>query len=182
MNRLIEKYGIVAVICVIAMIILAAFKAFGIDLYQKAYYEQFKNAQDMQSDIKRLGQQGKYPFFVGNRCIKLTLGYQGTDGRKGFSREDALSFVEAYEYKLDGSQEIMEKVDKSRIKVYPFDDETESTRKMVDVENTGKYAVRYCVEGESGLKSDMIMMVLVDILPEGMEYKESEGVENESSG
>ena len=172
----------VAVVCATVMIILGAFKVFRIDLYQKAYYEQPKNAEDMQLDIKRLGEQGKYPFFVGSRCITLTLGYQGADGKKGFGREDALSFVEAYEYKLDGGQEIIEKVDKNRIKVYPFDDETGSICKMVDVENTGKYAVRYCVEGECGLKSDMIMMVLVDILPKGMEYRESEGVENESSG
>ena len=52
---------------------------------------------------------------------------------------------------------------------------------FVNVNDTGKYSVRYSVEGESGLKSDMIMLVLVDILPEGMEYRESAGAENEGS-
>lgn len=182
MNRLVEKYGRVAAVCIVAAVIMLGMGTFGEKLYKKVYYEQPETAENIAADMRALGEQQKYPFFCGSRYITLTLGYKGEDGIEGFSREDALSFVEAYEYKSEGAQEILEKIDKSRIEVYPFDDETDSIREFVNVNDTGKYSVRYSVEGESGLKSDMIMLVLVDILPEGMEYRESAGAENEGSG
>ena len=180
MKRLVEKYGSVVVVCIVAAIILLGIGTFGEELYGKVRCEQPKTAENIAADMRGLGEQKKYPFFCGSQYITLTLGYQGEDGIEGFSREDALSFVEAYEYRLEGEQEVLEKIDKSKIEIYPFDDTTESIREFVNVNNTGKYSVRYSVEGESGLKSDMVMLVLVDILPEGMEYRESVGAENES--
>ncbi len=180
MNRLVEKYGRVAVICIAAAVVFLAFESMGMKLYQKNYYQQPENAENVDESMRLLGEQRKYPFFSGSRYITLTLGYRGIDGSEGFSREDALSFVEAYEYKTDASQEVIEKIDKNRIKVYPFDDENQSIRELVNVNKTGKYSVRYSVEGASGLKADMTMLVLVDILPDGVEYKESAGVANES--
>lgn len=181
MNRLVEKYGRVAGVCIVAAIILLGLGTFGKKLYNKVYYEQAETAENIAADMRTLGEQKKYPFFCGSKYITLTLGYKGEDGIEGFSREDALSFVEAYEYKSEGEREIFQKIDKSRIKVFPFDDEKDSIREFVNVNDTGMYSVRYSVEGESGLKSDMIMMVLVDILPEGMEYRESAGADHESS-
>lgn len=182
MNRLVEKYGQVVIVCSVAAVVFLIFGGIGMKLYEKVYYQQPENAEDIDAKLRMLAQQKKYPFFCGSRYITLTLGYKGTDGAEGFSREDALSLVEAYEYKLVNGEETLEKIDKNKIKVYPFDDETKSIRQFADVKNTGKYSVRYSVEGESGLKSEMVMLVLVDILPEGMECKESVGVENESSG
>ena len=181
MNRLVEKYGRIVVVCSAAAVVFLSFGRIGLKLYEKVFYKQPENAKEIAADIKRLAEQKKYPFFCGSRYITLTLGYKGIDETEGFSREDALSLVEAYEYKLVDGQEVIEKIDKSKIKIYPFDDEVSSIRQFVDVKNTGKYSVRYSVEGESGLKSDMVMLVLVDILPEGMEYKESAGAENEGS-
>lgn len=181
MNRLVEKYGRIVIVCSVAAVVFLIFGGIGMRLYEKVSYQQPENAEDIDTDLRLLAAQKKYPFFCGNKYITLTLGYKGIDGTEGFSREDALSFVEAYEYKLVNGQEVVEKIDKNKIKIYPFDDEVQSIRQFVDVKNTGKYSVRYSVEGESGLKSDMVMLVLVDILPEGMEYKESVGDENESS-
>lgn len=180
MNRLVEKYGRVVVICTVAAVVFLIFGSIGMKLYQKNYYQQPGNAENVDEGMLVLGEQRKYPFFDGSRYITLTLGYHGIDGKEGFSREDALSFVEAYEYTIDSSQEVIKRIDKSRIKVYPFDDEGQSIREFVNANKTGKYSVRYSVEGESGLKSDMTMLVLVDVLPDGIEYKESAGVTNES--
>ncbi len=180
MNRFVEKYGRVVIACSVAGIVFVILGVIGMKLYEMVSYQQPENAEEIDTDMRLLAEQKKYPFFCGSRYITLTLDYKGTDGIEGFSREDALSFVEAYEYKLDNGQEVVKKVEKDRIKIYPFDDETHSTRKFVDVKNTGKYSVRYSVEGESGLKSDMVMLILVDILPEGVECKESVGGENES--
>ncbi len=180
MNRLVEKYGRIIIVCSVAAVVFLIFGEIGMKLYEKMSDQQPENAEEIDTDMRLLAEQKKYPFFCGSRYITLTLGYKGTDKVEGFSREDALSFVEAYEYNLVNGQEVIEKIDKNKIKIYPFDDETHSIREFVDVKNTGKYSVRYSVEGESGLKSDMVMLVLVDILPEGMECKESVGAENES--
>ena len=182
MKRLIEQYGRVAAACAVAIVILPGLEIFGQKLHKKVNYEQPKTVGNVTVQMRSLSEQGKYPFFSGSRYITLNLGYKGEDGIEGFSREDALSFVEAYEYEEEGKEEVLKKIDKGKIKVYPFDDATERIREFVDVTNTGKYSVRYSVEGESGLKADMVMLVLVDILPEGVECRESVGEEHESSG
>lgn len=180
MNRIIEKYGRVAVVCTVAAIMFSVFGGIGMQLYKKTYYSKPENAGNVDENMRLLAAQKRYPFFTGSRYITLTLGYQGIDGQEGFSKEDALSFIEAYEYETNGLEGKVKGIDKNRIKVYPFDDENKNNREFVNVNKTGKYSIRYCVEGESGLKADMTMLVLVDILPQGMEYTESAGVANES--
>lgn len=176
MNRLVEKYGRVVMICLVSVIVFGTIGTFGVKLYQKSYYAERGNANDLGEDIKALGEQGKHPFFVGSNYITITLDYKGSDGEEGFSREDALSLVEAYEFKQKDGQEVVEKMDKEKIKIYPFDNTQQQIRDFVDVKNTGKYSVRYSVEGESGLKADMTMLVLVDILPEGMECRKGKEI------
>lgn len=171
MNRLVEKYGRIVVICLVSAIVFGILGTFGAKLYKKSYYVEGGNANDLGEEIKVLGEQRKYPFFVGSNYITIAVDYKGSDGEEGFSREDALSLVEAYEFKQKDGQEVVEQMDKKQIKIYPFDNTEQQIRDFVDVKNTGKYSVRYSVEGESGLKADMTMMILVDILPEGMEYR-----------
>ena len=171
MNQLVEKYGRVVIICMVSGIVLGVLGIFGTKLYQKSYYAERVNANDLGEDIKVLGEQGKHPFFVGSNYITIAVDYKGSDGEEGFSREDALSLVEAYEFKQKDGQEVVEQMDKKQIKIYPFDKTEQHIRDFVDVKNTGKYSVRYSVEGECGFKADMTMMFLVDILPEGMEYR-----------
>lgn len=181
MNRLIEKFGRIVVICMISGIVLGVFGIFGMKLYEKSEYSERGSAGDFDKSIKVLGEQKKYPFFVGSNYITIAVNYKGVDGEVGFSREDALALVDAYEFKtIDGKEEV-EKMDKQKIKIYPFDNLQKQIRDFVDVKTTGKYSVRYSVEGESGLKSYMTMLVLVDILPEGMECREGKGEQNESS-
>ncbi|MBQ4530628.1 MAG: hypothetical protein IJA36_08495 [Lachnospiraceae bacterium] len=172
MNQLVEKYGRVVIICMVSGIVLGVLGIFGTKLYQKSYYAEGGNANDLGEEIKVLGEQGKHPFFVGSNHITIAVDYKGSDGEEGFSREDALSLVEAYEFKQKDGQEVVEKMDKGKIKIYPYDNTQQQIRDFVDVKNTGKYSVRYSVEGESGLKADMTMLVLVDVLPEGMECRE----------
>lgn len=171
MNRLIEKYGRVVVICVVSGIVFGVLGNFGVKLYKKSHYPEGGTADDLEKDIKVLGEQKKYPFFVGSNYITISVGYKGIDGEEGFSREDALALIDAYEFKRKDGQEVVEQMDKSKIRIYPFDNTRQQIRDFVDVKNTGKYSVRYSVEGESGLKADMTMLVLVDILPEGMECR-----------
>ena len=180
MKRLIGIYGkVLLTSCIVAMV-FGAFSIFEAKLEKNSYYEEKEGADNINVHMRSLGEQKKYPFFVGSQCITLNLGYQGKDKEPGFSREDALDFVEAYEYKFQNQEEVLEKIEKEKIKIYPFDAGMESERQFVDVTNTGKYTVKYAVEGKSGLKTEMTMVVLVDILPEGMEYRESEGDGNES--
>lgn len=175
MNRLIGTYGKVLLTCIIVGIVVVAFGVFGKKLYDTSQYKQGESADNLKDDIRILAEQKKYPFFVGSQCITLSVGYKGKDGQQGFSREDALDLVEAYEYVMEGDKAALKKMDKTKIKVYPFDDSVESQREFVDVSNTGRYTIKYAVEGESGLQTEMTMLILVDILPEGMECKESAG-------
>lgn len=180
MKRLIGIYGKVLLTSCIVAVVFGAFVVFGQRLEKNAAYEAKESADNFSENIRSLGERKKYPFFVGSRCITLNLGYKGKDGERGFSREDALELVEAYEYKVENQKEVLRKMEKECIKIYPFDDVTENLREFVDVNNTGKYTVKYVVEGETGLKTEMTMLVLVDILPEGMEMNESVGEKNES--
>lgn len=181
MNRLIGTYGKVLLICMIVGIIIGSFGVFGTKLYDISQYQEGESADNLKDDIRILAEQKKYPFFVGSQCITLSMGYKGKDGQEGFSREDALELVEAYEYVLNEDKVILKNMDKTKIKVYPFDNPKESQREVVDVSNTGKYTIKYAVEGESGLKTEMTMLILVDILPDGIEYKESAGGQNKGS-
>ena len=182
MRRLIGVYGKVVLTSFIVIVVFGVFVLFSEKLERKSSYEPKDTAGNISEDIRYLGEQKKHPFFVGSTCITLNLGYKGKDGEIGFSRYDALGLVEAYEYKISNQKEVLEKIEKEKIKIYPFDGTAEDDRKFVDVNNTGKYTVKYAVEGENGLKTEMTMLVLVDILPEGMEYRESAGGENENSG
>ena len=171
MNRLVEKYGRVVIICLVSGIVFGVLGVFGGKLYKKSHFAEGGKAGDFEKEMKVLGEQKKYPFFIGSNYITISIDYKGIDGKEGFSREDALALVDAYEFKQNDGQEVIKNMDKSKIKIYPFDNTQQQIRNFVDVKNTGKYSVRYSVEGESGLKADMTMLVLVDILPEGMECR-----------
>ena len=63
MNQLVEKYGRVVIICMVSGIVLGVLGIFGTKLYQKSYYAEGGNANDLGEEIKVLGEQGKHPFF-----------------------------------------------------------------------------------------------------------------------
>ncbi|MDE6313254.1 MAG: hypothetical protein K2M46_06470 [Lachnospiraceae bacterium] len=180
MNREIGSYGKIMLTCIVAGVVATVFFGIGRQVYEKSKYSAKETAENISEDMRMLAAEGKYPFFVGSQYLTITRNYQGSDGLLGFSREDALSFVKAYEYIKEDGQEQVKEISQEKIRVYPFDDESTLEKTLLDVSTTGKYTVRYSVEGESGLKADMVMLVLVDILPEGQEYWES-GAENESS-
>lgn len=174
MKRGIWGYGKVVLACLMAGITTVVFFGLGQQVYEQTEREMEESADNIPEDMRTLAAEKKYPFFVGSSYVTINRNYQGSDGVIGFSREDALSFVKAYEYvKVDGKDQLRE-IARERIGVYPFDSATQEER--VDVTSTGKHTIRYWVEGESGLKAEMIMMVLVDILPEGEEYRKSEVV------
>lgn len=180
MKRQIGNYGKIILACIVVGIGLAAFAGIGKQIYDKAPQKGEVIADNVSEDMLMLASGKKYPFFTGSQYITINRNYKGEDNVVGFSREDALSFVKAYEYIWKDGQESIQEISKEKIQVYPFDEKSGQQRTMVDVSTTGKYTVRYSVEGESGLSADMIMVVLVDVLSGEQEYLESGGG-NESS-
>lgn len=180
MNRAVGSFGKIILTCIVAGIAVVAFFQLGKEIYEKSPKEQEVIAGNMSKDMLLLASHNKHPFFVGSECITICRNYRGIDNREGFSKEDALSFIKAYEYVWEEGEERRKEIPREKIQVYPYDDPAAVPRVAVDVTTTGKYTVKYSVEGESGLKADRIMLVLVDVLPKGQEYLES-GAENESS-
>lgn len=181
MNRQIGGFGKIVLTCMVAGIAAMTFFQLGKRIQERTPKEQQVVAENMSEDMLLLASNNRHPFFVGSQCITINRNYQGIDGKEGFSKEDALFFVKAYEYVREDGEERIKEIPKEKIQVYPYDEQKTAQREMVDVTTTGKYTVKYSVEGESGLKADRVMVVLVDVLPKGQEYLES-GADNEGSG
>ncbi len=177
MNRIVGKYGGVLLTCLVVAVVLGVLENFADRLWKKADYREGNMAENVDSVIKTLSENGKYPYFEGDSFITLTYGYKGVDGKVGVSREDALEFVNAFQY--DNFGENVEVVSKDKIKIYPFD-EPQQTEEVISTEQTGKYVISYAVEDSHGLQASKDILVLVDFLPKGEDYKAWE-VEDEVS-
>ena len=66
----------------------------------------------------------------------------------------------------------MQEIPVENILVYPFDEPEDATqdsgREEIDVNHTGRYSLRYVVEGSTGLKAETTRILLVDFLPDGV--------------
>ena len=168
MNRIVGKYGNVRLTCFIAAVVLSVFGNFGRKLWEKSDYTEGKLAENVEPVMNNLAKNEKYPYFVADNFITLTYGYKGADGVSGVSRQDALEFVKGFQY--DDSGEHVQEVSKDKIKVYPFD-EPDQTEEVIPTDATGRYVISYAMEDSHGLQANLDILVLVDFLPEGEEYK-----------
>lgn len=168
MNRIVGKYGGVVLTCLIVTVVLTVFGSFGDKLSKKADYKEKGMAENVDTMIKTLSEQGKYPYFEGDNYITLNYKYKGVDGEMGISKEDALAFVKAYQYDDVGMN--LQEISKEKIAVYPFD-EPDQAEDVISTEQTGKYVISYAMEDSHGLQAVKDILVLVDFLPEGEDYK-----------
>lgn len=179
MKKSISLYGKIVIAVVIAGTIIASFVSMGQKAREKEV-EVPENGGNMEGDLLTLAEGGYYPYFEGLYNFSIKKNYQGPDGEEGLSREDALEGVKAYEYIMENGTPTVKEVPKDKIRVYPYDEEAEAEQQTELVEpnvtSTGRYVIKYAIEGESGLNAEQSVIVLVDYLPEGIERQ------NESAG
>lgn len=181
LKRLVGEYGKIIIAVIVVLVILS-----GIGIYlakplrEESEVELPELAGNVNEEMRVLADGGYYPYMDGITDFTITKGFKGSDGVTGFTREDALSEIEAYEYVLENGEVVKYPVEKSRIKVYPYDESENRTqdngRNAIDVNIPGRYSLKYVLEGRSGLICEYTTIVLVDFLPEGTERKnETEG-------
>ena len=173
MKRLLGEYGRVILITVIAGVLLL----FLIGTYGKKLQTQFvikekEVADNISEEQIYLAEHGYVPYFTGVEHLTISKGFRGISGEVEFAKEDALEGVKAYEYRYVNKELTMQEIPTEKIQVYPFDEQEDalqdSGRNKIDVSHTGRYSLRYVVEGTSGLKAETTRIVLVDLLPEGI--------------
>lgn len=174
MRRLVGEYGKIIIAVIVALAVLSGIGIyFAQPLQKESEVDLPELAGNVSEEMRILADGGYYPYMDGITDFTITKGYKGSDGVEGFTREDALSEIEAYEYVLEDGKAVKYPVEKSRIKVYPFDESDERTqdngRIPVDVNTPGRYSLKYVLEGKSGLIVEYTTVVLVDFLPEGIE-------------
>lgn len=180
MKKSISMYGKVAIAVIIAGAVIASFVSMG----QKAREKQVEvpeNNGNMEADLLALAEGGYYPYFEGLYNFTVKKNYVGPDGMEGLSREDVLEGVKAYEYIMENGTPTKKAVPKEKIKVYPYDEEAGAQQQSEliepEVTSTGRYVLKYVIEGESGLNAEESVIVLVDYLPEGVERQNEAGGE-----
>lgn len=180
MNKTTGIYGKIVIAVIIAGIVIGIFISMG----RKAREQEVtvpENSGNIEAEILTLADGEYYPYFEGVCNFTIKKNYKGKDGITGLSRADALEGVKAYEYIMENGTPTVKQVPAERIKVYPYDEEagTKQQSDLVepDVTNTGRYVVKYAIEGESGLNAEESVIVLVDYLPEGMERQNESGGE-----
>lgn len=180
MKRIMEEYGLLVVVCVIVSAVLLGYNLYGKSLQGKTEIQLSKPAENVNEEMITLAEDGYYPYLTGVTNFTVTQGFKGEDGVTGFTRADALSEIDAFEYVIENGKVVKYPVDESRIKVYPFDESEnaieDSGRQAVDVTTSGRFSLKYVLEGKSGLLCEYTVVVLVDYLPEGVE-RQNEGEE-----
>lgn len=172
MNRQLGVYGKIVIGVIVAVFIFASFAVMG----QKAREKEVTvpdNSGNIESDLMTLVESGYYPYFEGVCNFTIKKNYKGKDGITGLSREDALDGIKGYEYVMENGTPTVKEVSADKIKVYPYDEESgaeqQSSLTEPDVSTTGRYVIKYAIEGESGLNAEQSVIVLVDYLPDGVE-------------
>lgn len=179
MRKSIGAYGKVVIGVVIAGAVIASFVSMGQQARKKEVTVP-ENTGNMEADLLALAEGGYYPYFEGLYNFTIKKNYIGKDGVAGLSREEAMEGVKAYEYVMENGSPTVKEVPANKIKVYPYDEEAGAEQKSglvePDVRTTGRYVIKYAIEGESGLNAEESVIVLVDYLPEGVERQ------NEAAG
>lgn len=180
MQRTIGTYGKVVIGVIVAGAIIASFVSMGKTAREKEVKVP-ENSGNISTDLQTLADGGYYPCFEGLHNFTIKKNYVGKDGVKGLSREEALDGVKAYEYVMENGTPTKKTVPADKIKVYPYDEEpaSEQNSELVEpeVSQTGRYTLKYAIEGESGLNAEQSIIVLVDYLPQGIERQNEAGGE-----
>ena len=173
MKSLLGEYGRVILFIVIAgglLVFLAG--TYGRQLEDKFVIREKGVADNLSEEQIYLSENGYQPYFTGVEHLTISKGFRGISGEVEFAKEDALEGVKAYEYRYVNKELTMKEIPTEKIQVYPFDEQEDalqdSGRNKIDVSHTGRYSLRYVVEGTSGLKAETTRIVLVDLLPEGI--------------
>lgn len=178
MKRILEEYGLIVIVCIIALAVFAGYTVYGKTLQEKSQINLTETAENVNEEMITLAEGGYYPYLTGVTDFTVTKNFKGEDGVIGFTKADALSEIDAYEYAYVNGEVVQYSVDKSRIKVYPFDESEDATedsgRKAVDVTKPGRFSIKYVLESKAGLICEYTVIVLVDYLPEGVE-RQNEG-------
>ncbi len=179
MRKSVGAYGKVVIGVVIAVAVIASFVSMG-QQARKNKVTVPENTGNMEADLLALAEGGYYPYFEGLCNFTIKKNYIGKDGAVGLSREEALEGVKAYEYVMENGLPTVKEVTKDKIKVYPYDEEAGAEQQSgltePDITTTGRYVIKYVIEGESGLNAEESVIVLVDYLPNGVERQ------NEAAG
>ena len=180
MQRTIGSYGKVVIGVIVAGAVIASFVSMGKTTRNKDIKIP-ENTGNISTDLQKLADDGYYPGFEGLHNFTIKKGYVGKDGVKGLSREEALEAIKGYEYVMENGNPVKKEVPVDKIKVYPYDEDAASEQNseliVPDVSNTGRYTLKYAIEGESGLNVEQSIIVLVDYLPEGVERQNESGGE-----
>lgn len=173
MKRLLGEYGRVIFITIIAGTLLLFFAgAYGKQLQARFVIREKEVADNVSEEQIYLAKHGYVPYFTGVEHLTVSKGFLGNDGEVGFTKGDALEDVKAYEYRYVNQELVVQEIPVEKILVYPFDESADATqdsgRSTIDVNHTGRYSLRYVVEGSTGLKAEATRIVLVDFLPDGV--------------
>lgn len=176
MKSLLGEYGRGILFVLIASVLLLFFVGtYGKQLQKEFSIQEKSVADNLSEEQLYLSENGYVPYFTGVEHLTICKGFCGKSGETGFTREDALEGVNAYEYRYVNEELTLQEIPEEKILVYPFDDpedaSQESGRSNIDVSQTGRYSLRYVVEGSSGLKAEATRIVLVDFLPDGISRK-----------
>lgn len=172
MKSLLGEYGRVILITLIAgTLLLFILETYGKQLQNEYVIEEKKVADNVSEEQLYLSEHGYVPYFTGVEHLTVGKGFKGVSGKTGFTKQDALEGVRAYEYRYVNNRLTKQVIPAEYIRVYPFDEPEDALqdvkRSKVNVNHTGRYSLRYVVEGASGLKAEATRIVLVDFLEEG---------------
>ncbi len=173
MKRLLGEYGRVILITVIAGgLLLFLIGTYGKKLQTQFVIKEKEVADNISEEQIYLAEHGYVPYFTGVEHVTVSKEFRGMNGEIGFTKEDALAGVKAYEYRYANQELVVQEIPVENILVYPFDEPEDATqdsgREEIDVNHTGRYSLRYVVEGSTGLKAETTRILLVDFLPDGV--------------